>query len=180
MSRFFEDVAVGQVFELGSHTFTRDEIIRFARKYDPQPFHLSEKAGRATHFGGLCASGWHTAAIWMRLMVAEIEREAGRRKAEGKPVAPAGPSPGFRKLRWARPVFPGDTLTYRTTITAKSEWPRRPEWGLVESINTGTNQAGDLTFSFDGSVLFRRREVSEVAVPTANGALRQDGSPIAK
>lgn len=157
MSRFFEDVEPGEVIEIGCYCFTREEIVRFARKYDPQPFHLSVRAGKASPFGGLCASGWHTAAIWMKLMVADLAQQRQRMEAEGRPVAPSGPSPGFRQLKWLHPVFAGDTLCYRITITGKADWQQRPEWGLVRSANEAFNQHGTLVFCFNCDVLFHRR-----------------------
>jgi acyl dehydratase len=109
--KFFEDIAVGDRIELGCHTFTADDIKSFARRYDPQPFHVDEAAAARTHFGALVASGWQTAAIWMRLMVEHHRREADAMRARGEPVAELGPSPGFRDLKWLKPVYVGDTVS---------------------------------------------------------------------
>jgi acyl dehydratase len=116
---FYEDREVGEIYDLGSHTFTKDEIITFARQFDPQPFHLDEAAGKASLFGGLCASGWHTAAIWIRHFVAYRQKIEQQIRDSGNVVARYGPSPGFRNLRWLKPIYPGDTITLRGRTAAK-------------------------------------------------------------
>src|ERR1700754_5223100 len=98
--RFFEDIAVGQGRELGSFTFTAEDIKRFAAQFDPQRFHLDEEAGRHSLFGGLAASGWHVASVCMKLLVADGKRLTAEAVARGDKVAVWGPSPGFRELRW--------------------------------------------------------------------------------
>src|SRR5262245_29316487 len=110
MSAYFEDLAIGPVIALGSHTFTREEIIDFARKYDPQPFHLDDEAGARSLFGGLSASGWHTSAIWLRCMIDYRNRQADLMRFRGERPARYGPSPGFENIRWLKPVLVGDTL----------------------------------------------------------------------
>lgn len=157
MIEFFNDIAAGQVTELGSYTFTAEEIIRFAEKYDPQPFHLSEDAAAQTHFGRLCASGWHTASIFMKLQVAKTAALRTEAEAAGKPAARIGPSPGFEDLKWLKPVFAGDTLTYWRTVTGKTESRSRPDWGLVHADMTARNQDGVLVFSFKATVFVERR-----------------------
>ena len=101
---FFEDTAIGAREEIGAHTFTAEEIKRFARAFDPQPFHLDEASAEKSHFGALCASGWHTQAVWMKLNVRHWQRRVSERKAAGLPVAQVGPSPGFDELKWLTPV----------------------------------------------------------------------------
>lgn len=151
MTSYFEDVAVGATAVLGRHTFSREEIVAFARAFDPQPFHLDEDAARRSPFGALCASGWHTAATWMKYFVAH----------KGEPAMPAGQlagaSPGFRNLRWLKPVYVGDTITFATRVKEKTTSRTRAEWGIVHSYNTGTNQHGDLVFDFEGAVMLPRR-----------------------
>src|ERR1700756_3709047 len=110
--RFFEDIRVGDFSELGSFTFTAEDIKRFAAQFDPQRFHLSEEEGRKSLFGGLAASGWHVASVCMKLIVADGQRVAREAAARGEKVPPWVPSPGFRELRWIRPVLAGDTLTF--------------------------------------------------------------------
>ena len=96
--KYFEDIAVGERIAVGSHTFRADEIKTFATNFDPQPFHLDESAAENSHFGALCASGWHTAVVWMRLMVDYRRRLSEAARARGEPVATMGPALGFREL----------------------------------------------------------------------------------
>ena len=154
---WLEQIEVGQVVELGTHHFTREAIIAFARQYDPQPFHLSEEGGRNGPFGVLSASGWHTGAAWMKCYVAANKAAEAKMRAEGGVPAPVGPSPGIANIRWLKPVAPGDTISYRTTVTGKRELKSRPGWGLVFAMNEGFNQKGELVFSFEGKVLTPRR-----------------------
>jgi acyl dehydratase len=147
---WFEDVAIGMRRELGSFTFTADEIKRFAWKYDPQPFHMDEEAAKRSHFGGLVASGWHTASVFMKLQSQEIARRATE-------LEKTGPSPGFRKLRWLKPVYAGDTLSYSTEVVRKRELASRPDWGIVFSKVSAVNQRGEPVYEFEASILIARR-----------------------
>ncbi len=155
---YFEDIKAGEKRSLGSYTFTAENIREFSRKFDPQPFHLNEEAGREV-FGGLAASGWHVSAAWMKVMVAALEREASVRAARGEPVVSPGPSPGFRNLKWIKPVLAGDTLSYQWEVMSARASAKRPEWGLIQSLNTGTNQHGVLAFSFEATVFVPRKPV---------------------
>lgn len=157
MTTDFEDIVVGEEHVLGSHTFTADEIIAFAKKYDPQPFHLSKEAAAKSQFGRLCASGWHTAAVFMRLSVdkAKALKEAALQR--GDAIAEGGPSPGFEDLKWLRPVYVGDTITYKRVISEKIESKSRPQWGVVRSENHGFNQNGEPVFFFRSAVFVERR-----------------------
>src|ERR1700743_2573531 len=114
--QFFEDLKMGQGRELGSFTFTAEAIKAFAVKFDPQRFHLSEEEGRKSLFGGLAAPGWHVGAACMKLLVADGQRQASEEAARGEQVAVWGPSPGFRELRWIKPVLAGDTISFATEI----------------------------------------------------------------
>lgn len=154
---FFEDVEVGQAAELGIYGFAPDDIVRFARAFDPQPFHVDAEAARASHFGGLVASGWHTAAAWMSRLVERRQRQRAAALARGERPVNFGPSPGFRDLRWVKPVHADDTLSFRTTVIDKRPSASRPEWGLVTSRNTGHNQHGELVYEFTGSGFVERR-----------------------
>ena len=156
MARFFEEIAVGDVMELGSHTFLAEDIISFAEKYDPQAFHLTEEAAAKTHFSRLCASGWHTAAVFMKLFVATTQKLREEVEANGKTPASFGPSPGFENLKWIKPVYAGDTLTYQLTTSGKTESHSKPDWGLIHFDLTARNQKGELTFSFQGTVFVER------------------------
>lgn len=146
--QFFEDIKVGMRREIGSFTFTTENIKAFAAEFDPQPFHLDEEAGRKSLFGGLVASGWHLGAVGMKLLVANGKKITAEMRARGEEVAVWGPSPGFTEMRWHRPVFPGDTLTYSGTIETARLTASRPGWGIVQSRNSSTNQRGELVMSF--------------------------------
>jgi acyl dehydratase len=155
--RYFDDINVGDRMPLGSHTFTAEDIKTFAAVYDPQAFHMDEAAAAKSHFGALCASGWHTIAVWMRLRVQYGQREDAERAARGEVIARLGPSPGFRDLKWLKPVYAGDTITYASEIADKRASQSRPGWGLVFARNTGTNQKGELVMSFTGSGFVERQ-----------------------
>ena len=148
-----EDVTIGARVALGSRLFTREDIISFASQYDPQPFHLSDEGAAKSHFGRLAASGWHTAATYMRLFI--DTRDAVRAQRASLPFAlnPGGPSPGFRNLRWLRPVHAGDTITYDSTVIAKEPHPTRPGLGIARNRATGVNQNGVRVFEIEGSSL---------------------------
>ncbi|MCU4180999.1 MaoC family dehydratase [Bosea sp. BH3] len=152
-TRFFEELEIGRRYELGSFVFTAEEIVAFARSFDPQPFHMDEAAAANSSFGRLAASGWHTAAVWMATMVSHRQRQLGA--TTGRP-ARLGPSPGFKNLRWSKPVFAGDRITYFSEIADKRESASRPQWGLFFHRNTGVNQHGEEVFSFDGCVFVER------------------------
>jgi acyl dehydratase len=155
--RFFEDMPVGDRRETGSFTFTADDIKRFARQFDPQRFHLSEEEGRNSLFGGLAASGWHVAAVCMKLLVADTQRNDAEAVARGEQVGVGGPSPGFRELRWIKPVLAGDTITFALEIETQRTSDSRPQWGIVQIRNTGTNQRGEVVFSFLATAFVPRR-----------------------
>lgn len=154
---FYEDTVIGERIELGKHVFTKDEIVRYAKQFDPQSFHVDETAAAQSHFGKLVASGWHTGAVWVKLWSEYYQGEDQLRLARGEQVARVGPSPGFRDLKWLKPVYAGDTIGYATELTQKRPSLSRPEWGLVDMINTGVNQSGELVFSFLGTVFIERR-----------------------
>lgn len=155
---WFEDMEIGLKTELGRYAFTRENIIAFARKYDPQGFHLDDEAARKGPFGALAASGWHTAAGFMRCWAETNERRRAQAEKLGLPLPPVGPSPGFERLEWLKPVLAGDTLIYVGEVMEKRVLASRPEWGMVTSRNTATSQAGELVFSFFAKVLVARRE----------------------
>ena len=144
---YFEDLIVDAEREFGRYEVTREEVIEFARKYDPQPFHLSDEAAAKTHFGRLAASGWHTAAMTMAVIARRVvnEEQAGLG------------SPGIDELRWKKPVFPGDTLHVRGKILEKTPSRSRPEMGSFRTQTTVTNQNGEVVMTFISIVLIRRR-----------------------
>jgi acyl dehydratase len=155
--RYFEDITVGHRRELGSFTFTAEDIKRFATQFDPQRFHLSEEEGRKSLFGGLAASGWHVGSVCMKLLVADGQRQAAAAIARGEKPPVGGPSPGFRDLRWLKPVLAGDTISYASEIEALRASGSRPEWGIMQARTTGTNQRGELVFSFLATGFVPRR-----------------------
>ena len=155
--RFFEDIEIGARRDFGSFTFTAASIKNFATQFDPQRFHLDEEEGRKSLFGGLAASGWHVAAVCMKLMVADGKRQMEEARARGEEVAAWGPSPGFRELRWIKPVLAGDTISFSNQVETKRTSEKRPEWGILQGRNTGTNQRGEVVFSFLGTAFVPRR-----------------------
>ncbi len=144
---YWEDMEIGVERRFGTYHVTREEVLEFAHKYDPQPFHLSDEAAAQTHFGRIAASGWHTAAMTMRVIVDALGRE---------PQAGLG-SPGVDELRWTRPVYPGDTLTMRGTIVDKTPSRSKPELGTIRTQTIVTNQDGVDVMRFISIVLMRRR-----------------------
>ncbi len=144
---YFEDLIVGEEKLFGHYDVTREEVLEFARKYDPQPFHLSDEAAAQTHFGRVAASGWHTCAMTMAVIV----------KAMGdEPQASLG-SPGVEELRWLRPVYPGDRLTMRGTVIDKAPSRSKPDLGSFRTQTIVTNQDGVDVLRFTSIVLIKRR-----------------------
>jgi acyl dehydratase len=156
---FFEDITIGQRRELGSFTFTADAIKKFAAQFDPQRFHLDEEEGRKSLFGGLAASGWHVGSVCMKQLVADGQRQIREAVARGEQVAVWGPSPGFRDLRWIRPVLAGDTISFASEVVSKRTSEKRPEWGILQARNTGANQRGEPVFSILATAFVPRRNV---------------------
>lgn len=151
--RFAELMAIGTRIETGTLEFSAEDIIRFAEKFDPQPFHLDAEAARDFVFGGLCASGWHTAAGWMKMFLGYWAVESARLRREGIAPPQLGPSPGFRKLQWLRPVYAGDRITYYATLQASRELASRPGTWINTTLNEGINQNGDIVIRFESNVL---------------------------
>lgn len=142
---------IGETIALGSHLFDAESIKAFARKYDPQPFHVDEELAKDSVFGSLCASGWQTAATWMKYNL----RNMGPAWA-GDGAAPVfGPSPGFKNLKWPKPVYAGETVTFTRKATGHRALATKPGWRLLSIYNEGIDSQGDLVLSFDGSVLVR-------------------------
>lgn len=155
--KFFDDVRVGDRFEVGSHTFTASSMKAFATQFDPQLFHTDEAVAARSTYGALIASGWHTASAWMRLMVDYRKVEDAGLRARGEGVAAIGPSPGFRDLKWLKPVYAGDTIGYVTEVTDKRPSKSRPGWGLLTLLSTGVNQRGEPVISFVSTSFVERR-----------------------
>ena len=149
--RYFEDLEVGAETYFGSYDVTREEVLEFARKYDPQPFHLSDEAAAKTHFGRMSASGWHTCAMTMAVIA---------RKVVDSDQAGLG-SPGIDELRWLKPVYPGDTLHVSGKIVDKTPSRSRPEMGSFRTETTVTNQDDAPVMRFTSIVLISRRPPGE-------------------
>ena len=148
MPLYLEDFAPGQVRESGPRTLTKDEIIAFARDYDPQPFHTDETAAKHTVFGGLIASGWQTVAIMMRLLWDTFLKD----------TSSLG-SPGSDEIRWLKPVRPGDTLRARFTIVDVTPSRSKPDRGTVRTFTEMLNQHGEIVMTHRGMGMFGRRPV---------------------
>lgn len=144
---FYEDLTMGETEEFGSYIVTKEEVIDFATKYDPQPFHLDEELAKQSVFGNLCASGWHTGAMMMRMIV-------DRSITSG--FASMG-SPGLDKIEWKKPVFPGDTLSLRGKIVDMRESKSRPNIGLLKSDYEVVNQHGDVVMRVIANSMILKR-----------------------
>lgn len=144
--------ATGVTHELGSHVFTAEEIVTFARKFDPQPFHLSEEQAKGSVLGALCASGWHTVSMWMRHNLLNIEPI--KWTGEG-PRPEFGPSPGFQNLRWLKPAYAGDTIRFTRTTTGHRALTSRPGWRILNAHGEAWNSAGEKIMGIDTSVLVK-------------------------
>ena len=145
---YFEDLVIGSKKSFGAYAVTREEVMEFAEKYDPQPFHLDDDAAARTHFGRLSASGWHTCAMTMRMMVDDmkVNQQAGLG------------SPGIDQLRWAKPVFPGDTLHCETEVLEKRRSKSRPEMGIFKSRGRTFNQHGEMVLEMVSNGLIEVRD----------------------
>jgi acyl dehydratase len=144
--RWFEDFNPGDVFEFGDYPMSEAEILEFAGKYDPQPFHTDPEAARSSIFGGLIASGWHTCAAVMRMMVDDFV-----------PANASMGSPGIDELRWLKPVRPGDRLRVRLTVVESAPSRSKPDRGVVKSFSETLNQDGEVVMTSRGMVMYRRR-----------------------
>lgn len=146
--QYFEDLVVGSKASFGRYEVTRDEVIDFAGKYDPQPFHLSDEAAAKTHFGRISASGWHTCAMVMRMLVDNLteHRQAGLG------------SPGLHELRWLKPVYPGDVLRVESELLEKTRSRSRPEMGSFKSSIAVFNQDDVLVCTMKSIGLIRVRD----------------------
>ena len=148
-SRFAEDYRAGEEFDLGSHLVTREEVIEFARKYDPFPFHLDDKAAQATSFGGIIASGWMTALVWLKLMHRTLL----------DPATVLG-SPGHEEMNWPTPVKPGDTLSGRVEIKESRASKSKPGIGFVRYTATLHNERDECVFVTTSTLIVRTRHAS--------------------
>lgn len=159
--KMIELYPAGHRVETGTRIFDADDIIRFATKYDPQPFHMDVEAAKSYVFGALCASGWHTCAGWMRCFIDFWGSEVRRLKAEGLAPPQLGPSPGFEQLQWLKPVYAGDTITYSLTSLESRPLASRPGLILNTGIGEGVNQDGEAVLRFRTKILEFDREMKQ-------------------
>ena len=143
---YFDDFVPGQEIELGTRTVTEEEIIAFASQFDPQPFHIDREAAAKSIYGGVIASGWHTCAMMMRIVLDGMRCEE----------ASMG-SPGLDGVRWLQPVRAGDTLSVRYVTKEVKPSSSKPDRGVVFSTWVATNQRGEDVCTIDGKALFRKR-----------------------
>jgi acyl dehydratase len=144
--RYFEDYQVGEAAEFGAYEVTEQEVLDYARRFDPQPFHVDPEAAKRSMFGGIIASGWHTGAMMMRMFC-----------EHGHVGGPTLASPGFDDLKWLKPVRPGDRLSVRQTVKEVVPSKSRPDRGLVKFDTTVLNQAGEAVMTVTTMVFIRRR-----------------------
>ena len=150
-----EFYGIGVTTTLGSHKFEADAIKAFAARYDPQPFHMDEEAAKKSIFGGLCASGWHTAATWMKYNLAASPDVLVKQWNGPGPMPEFGPSPGFTNLKWPKPVYAGETVTFTRTGLAHRPIASRPGWRLLNIRAEAFDSTGDKVIEFDRSVLVK-------------------------
>ncbi|WP_227377428.1 MaoC family dehydratase [Haladaptatus halobius] len=148
---YFDDLDVGETDTFGSYEVTKEEIISFAEQYDPQSFHVDEEAAAESLFGELVASGWHSTAICMRILVDNVLGDGGSLG-----------SPSVERLEWAAPVRPGETLSVRTEVLEKRPLKSDPNRGLVTFYIEMENEAGETKLSMEPKVFFRRRDAGDV------------------
>lgn len=154
---YWEDINEGLVLEFGPKKVDRDEVIRFATDFDPQPFHLSEEAGKASLFGGLAASGWHTAGMVMRLMCDGFLLKSSSLG-----------SPGLDSLKWLRPVMVGDEIRARMTVLGRRPMKSKPNVGLVQTRWEAVNQRDEVVMTIENWAMFGRREPAKPEQATAH------------
>ena len=146
---------IGETITLGTHLFEAEAIKAFARKYDPQIFHLDEEAAARSVLGGLCASGWHTAAVWMKYNLLELSQGNGPAWPGPGPAPEFGPSPGFTDMKWLRPVHAGETVTYTRRTLGHRAMASRPGWRILTMTGAGALATGEPVISFDSAVLVK-------------------------
>ena len=152
VERYFEDYVPGNVYEFGSMPVTESEIIEFGRRFDPQDFHVDPEKARATPYGGLIASGWHTGSLMMRMFA---DHYLSKASSLG--------SPGIDELRWPRPVRPGDTLSMRVTVLEARRSRTKPDRGIVTAFSEVLNQSGEVVMSIKAMTLIRCRDAAASA-----------------
>ena len=141
--------------EIGTVHFSAGDIVRFARKFDPQHFHLDPEVAKKSLLGGLCASGWHTASSWMPLQRRFVAQKCRQLEEQGKQPPEFGPSPGFTDLRWIKPVYAEDSITYHNEVESIRESKSRPGWWILTLFSQGNNQKEEPVISFRSTVFVK-------------------------
>ncbi|KQZ87085.1 dehydratase [Mesorhizobium sp. Root157] len=149
-----EYLGIGNTVQLGTHEFQPGEIKAFAAKFDPQPFHLDEEAAKNSVFGALCASGWHTAAMWMKYNLAQITSAQAVWTGVG-PAPEFGPSPGFKNLKWLKPVYAGEAISFTRTGIGYRPMASRPGWQVLTILAEAFDSTGAKVIEFENSVLVK-------------------------
>jgi len=155
MTTLDEFLHIGETITLGSHVFEAEEIKAFAAKYDPQPFHMDEEAAKGSVFGRLCASGWHTVSMWMRYNLLHRQGTGAPAWDGPGPRPQFGPSPGFQNLRWLKPVYAGDTITFMRRTMGYRPTASRPGWLVVNGICEAYNQDGVKVMELESAAMLK-------------------------
>lgn len=152
MDAYDDFLGIGETVVLGSHTFEAQAIKDFAGKFDPQRFHVDEKDAENSLFGRLCASGWHTVSTWIKYHIAYHDGLSGRPWSGNGPAPKVGPSPGFKKLRWLKPVYAGETITFTRKALSHRPLASRPGWRLLITEGCAYDSTGDKVLQFENAV----------------------------
>jgi acyl dehydratase len=153
MGLFMEEIELHRRVALGGYTFTRENMLAYSVQFDPLIFHIDDDAGRNSIYGAITAAGLHVGSGWMACFVRSNTEARLALQQAGRLLPDIGPSPGFKNMKWLRPVFAGDVISYFTTATQKRALASRPGWGMVTSYCEGVNQHGEFVFTFEGAVL---------------------------
>lgn len=153
MGLFMGEITLYERLALGAFTFTQDNMIAYSRKFDPVGFHVDEAAGMTSIYGAMTAAGLHVGSAWMACYIARNTEARSRVETTRQQLPDIGPSPGFKNMRWLKPVFAGDVISFFTTPTHKRLLKSKPGWGLVQGFNEGVNQGGVLVFSFESAAM---------------------------
>ena len=159
MGLFLGEFKPGQVFPLGSYTFTAENIRSYSTAFAPVGFHMNADQAEKGLFGKTAAAGFHTCSGWMTCFVAANTKARTDRASTGEALPEIGPSPGIANVRWQRPVFPGEAISYRSTVVASRALASRPGWGMVTFLSEGHNASNALVMRFEGRVLVQSRPV---------------------
>ena len=183
MTLWFEDIDTTTVWPLGEHTFSQEEIIRFAKLYDPQYFHVDPDAAKHSHFGGIIASGWHTVSVGHKVMVDFMYAHDAEQRERGEEPGVSGPSPGVNKMEFKAPVRAGDTIRFELNVKNKRKSNSLPGWGVLTSIIQAYNTDDELVYRAEIASFSKLRDykptlkervlLAMAAMPVLNKLLRR-------